>query len=143
MLTAAVIDTPTTNPTGGDYYTVQFVVSWAFRDRTGRDDVPPTDLERLAGMKRRASNFAEPFRTAILSVPYDTLVTEIKLGDWPCLEWDNSGGRVTLAGDAAHAMTMCMFPFVEAGCEAADEARQIAGKRRIMGSWTPQILWPR
>lgn len=60
-------------------------------------------------MKRRASNFAEPFKTAILSVPDDTPVTEIKLGDWPCLEWDNHDGTVTLAGDAAHAMTMCTF----------------------------------
>lgn len=100
-----------TNPTGGNYYTIQFTISWGFRDPSGGDDVPPTSPERLANVKRRASNFAEPFRTAILSVPDDTLVTEIKLGDWPCLEWDNRGGSVTMAGDAAHAMTMCMcFP---------------------------------
>lgn len=61
-------------------------------------------------MKRRASHFAEPFKSAVLSVPDDTIVTEIKLGDWPCLEWDNQGGNVTLAGDAAHAMTMCTIP---------------------------------
>ncbi|KAJ6088212.1 hypothetical protein N7486_009473 [Penicillium sp. IBT 16267x] len=35
-----------------------------------------------------------------------TSVTEIKLADSECLPWDNQGGWVTLAGDAAHAMTM-------------------------------------
>lgn len=115
MLIKAVINTPTTNLTGGNYYTVQFVMSWRFRDPTGGDDVPPTDFERLAGMKRRASSFAEPFKKAIFSIPDDTAVTEIKLGDWPCLEWDNHEGRVTLAGDAAHVMAMCTFPLAEAG----------------------------
>lgn len=68
----------------------------------------PDNAERLEGMKRRASRFAEPLRSAILDIPSDTEVMEIKLGDWPCFDWDSFGGRVTLAGDAAHAMTMCM-----------------------------------
>lgn len=103
------METPTNNPGGDNCYTVQFTVSWAFKDPSGKDDVPRGSCARLENMKQRASHFAEPFRSAILAVPGDTPVIEIKLGDWPCLEWDNRGGRVTLAGDAAHAMTMCMF----------------------------------
>ncbi|PUU74557.1 hypothetical protein B9Z19DRAFT_432831 [Tuber borchii] len=101
----SIIDTPATNADGGDYYTVQLLVSWRLDDPV-KDEVSPDNAERLENMKRRASRFAEPIRSAILDIPSDTEVMEIKLGDWPCFDWDNFGGRVTLAGDAAHAMTM-------------------------------------
>lgn len=84
-------------------------MSWRPRDPDGKDEVPSTSSGKLENIKRRASNFAEPFRAAVLSVPDDTPVTELKLADWPCLGWGNHGGSVTLAGDAAHAMTMCRF----------------------------------
>lgn len=129
------MNTPTNNPAGDNCYTVQFTISWGFKDPSGKDDVPPGSRERLENMKQRASHFAEPFRSAILAVPGDTPVTEIKLGDWPCLGWDNQGGIVTLAGDAAHAMTMCMFSLLIVLWRSTDENRQIAGKRRIMESW--------
>lgn len=34
------------------------------------------------------------------------LTTPLRLADFPCEQWDNRDGRVTLAGDSAHAMTM-------------------------------------
>src|SRR5207253_2061904 len=92
---------------GGDYYTAQLLMSWRLDDPV-KDEVSPDNMERLENMKRRASRFAEPLRSAILNIPLDTEVVEIKLADWPCSGWDNFGGRVTLIGDAAHAMTMCM-----------------------------------
>jgi len=103
-----VLDTPATNAGGGDYYTVQLMVSWRLEDPV-KDEVSSDNTERLENMKRRASRFAEPLRSAILDIPSGTEVVEVKLGDWPCFDWDNFGGRATLAGDAAHAMTMCMF----------------------------------
>lgn len=58
-------------------------------------------------MKRRASSFAEPLRSIVMDIPDDLdLTTALKLADFPCREWDNRDGRVTLAGDSAHAMTM-------------------------------------
>ncbi|PWW75725.1 FAD/NAD(P)-binding domain-containing protein [Tuber magnatum] len=101
----SILDTPATNADGGDYYTVQLLVSWRLIDPV-KDEVPSDNAERLANMKRRASRFAEPLRSAILDIPLGTEIVEVKLGDWPCFGWDNFGGRVTLVGDAAHAMTM-------------------------------------
>lgn len=60
-------------------------------------------------MKQQAAEFAEPFRSAIMAVPEGTEVIDVRLADWPCLEWDNRRGRATLVGDAAHAMTMCKW----------------------------------
>lgn len=69
--------------------------------------MPTTDRERIAAMKERASDFTEPFRSIVMDIPDDLdLATPLRLGDFPCREWDNRGGRVTLAGDSAHAMTM-------------------------------------
>jgi 2-polyprenyl-6-methoxyphenol hydroxylase-like FAD-dependent oxidoreductase len=67
----------------------------------------PTDEGRLANVKRRAQGFVPFLQQAVDRIPAGTPVTEIKLADWECLPWDNHIGRVTLAGDAAHAMTMC------------------------------------
>lgn len=58
-------------------------------------------------MKQRASSYAEPFRSVVMDIPNDLdITTPLRLADFPCREWDNQGGRVTLAGDSAHAMTM-------------------------------------
>ncbi|TFY77357.1 hypothetical protein EWM64_g6653 [Hericium alpestre] len=97
----SILDTPATN--GGSYYTIQINVSWPLKSPD--DEVKATNAERLADMKRRGAGMAEPMRSAITNIPDDTKVIEVRLADWPCLEWDGRG-RVTLIGDAAHAMTM-------------------------------------
>jgi hypothetical protein len=58
-------------------------------------------------MKDLANVFEPRLKTAIQSIPEGSEILEIKLADWPCLEWPNFGGKVTLVGDASHAMTMC------------------------------------
>ena len=64
-------------------------------------------------MKEFSKNWAEPFHEIVKSIPEDgsTLATRVALEDWVPKEnmWDNKNGRVTLVGDAAHAMTMCRF----------------------------------
>lgn len=58
-------------------------------------------------MKKRANDYAEPLRSIVLDIPDDLdITTPLRLADFPCRDWDNHGGRVTLAGDSAHAMTM-------------------------------------
>lgn len=52
-----------------------------------------------------AELFAEPFRSAFLSLPGDAVLWCERLAQWPTVEWDGRGGTVTLAGDAAHPMT--------------------------------------
>lgn len=58
-------------------------------------------------MKQRAEGFAEPLLSMIMDIPDDsTTATGLRLADFPCMPWDNTNGSITLAGDAAHAMTM-------------------------------------
>lgn len=103
----SMLETPEVNGTqgtGAERFRAQICMSWPVRG--AEDEVPPTDEARLANMKRRATGFVPFLRTAVGSIPDGTPVTEIKLADWECLDWDNRDGRITLAGDAAHAMTM-------------------------------------
>ncbi|KAG8168094.1 hypothetical protein KVR01_003783 [Diaporthe batatas] len=107
FLWVSMIDTPESNGTQGtddERYRVQILMSWPYK--SPEDEVKHTQAERLKEMKRRAEVFHENLRGTIQSMPEDTNCVEIVLQDWPCLDWDNHGGRVTLAGDAAHAMTM-------------------------------------
>ncbi|ERF68200.1 hypothetical protein EPUS_05281 [Endocarpon pusillum Z07020] len=96
-----------------DTYECQIIISWPYRSgfRGEKEplDVPEDHEERVKVMKKLADGWAEPFRECVLSIPEKgTAVTAITLEDFVPSEgiWDNLGGRVTLVGDAAHAMTM-------------------------------------
>ncbi|CAD6593135.1 MAG: hypothetical protein ASARMPREDX12_006858 [Alectoria sarmentosa] len=52
-----------------------------------------------------SEKMAEPFRSALLSLPDDAVIMCERLSQWPTMGWDNKQGSVTLAGDAAHPMT--------------------------------------
>lgn len=105
----SMLETPLGNGTAGtgaERFRAQVCMSWPVRSEG--DEVASTDEGRLANMKRRADRFTPFLRKVVQDIPQGTSVTEITLADWECLDWDNRDGRVTLAGDAAHAMTMCM-----------------------------------
>ena len=62
-------------------------------------------------MRKKAEHCVEPFRSSIMCIPDETPITINRIQYWVTIPWDNHNGRVTLAGDAAHAMTPCMdFP---------------------------------
>jgi 2-polyprenyl-6-methoxyphenol hydroxylase-like FAD-dependent oxidoreductase len=63
-----------------------------------------TDAERLAQLKHITSTVAEPWKSVFEVLPEDTRVYEDTLTSWETIPWDSHGGRVVLAGDAAHAM---------------------------------------
>ncbi|TVY82359.1 putative FAD-dependent monooxygenase [Lachnellula suecica] len=91
---------------GGNSYDVNLGVSWMVNDPE-QDKIPRDPHERVAEMKRRAQGFAEPMLSMIMDIPDDsTTATGLPLADFPTTPWDNLHGTVTLAGDAAHAMTM-------------------------------------
>jgi len=70
---------------------------------------------RLKQVKGFAEQFADPFRSAFVWLKDDHPVWYAPLTQWdpslPEHRWDNHGGRVTLAGDAAHPMTFRMPHF--------------------------------
>ena len=110
------LDTPSNNSRreDPDTFECQIMIGWPYRKGfLGRDeplDAPSENSEKLALMKRIAQGWAEPFQECVMEIPEDTSVQSVKLEDFiPRLNmWDNMHGRVTMAGDAAHAMTMCM-----------------------------------
>lgn len=70
----------------------------------GEKDTTLSNAERLALVKQKAASIAEPFRTAVQAVPDDVVMTYSDINSWTAQPWDTHGGRVTLAGDAAHPM---------------------------------------
>lgn len=98
-----------------ELYECQIIISWPYRSGW-RGQVEPVDVpedhgERVRFIKNIASTWAEPFHDLVERIPEDTEVKAIKLEDWVPTRglWDNQGGKVTMVGDAAHAMTMCML----------------------------------
>ena len=84
--------------------------NWAFQCYTSWNG-PPTAFDlrdpttRMAFVRERLSHFCEPFRTAFLALPKDEIMSVYPAQQWaPTMKWDNHGGKVTLAGDAAHSM---------------------------------------
>lgn len=103
----SIISVPETNGslgTADEFFEGQINLSW--RVRNGVQEMPGSNEGRLEMMKRLAKPFEQRLRTVIQNLPADNTVTEIKLQDWPTAEWQHHG-KVTLIGDAAHAMTMC------------------------------------
>ncbi|KAI9857757.1 MAG: hypothetical protein M1824_004713 [Vezdaea acicularis] len=77
----------------------QLVTSWL-----GTPDTALSSAEGLALVKKKASVLADPFKSANLWIPEGTPISFDRLSYWATIPWDNHGGRVTLAGDAAHPM---------------------------------------
>jgi 2-polyprenyl-6-methoxyphenol hydroxylase-like FAD-dependent oxidoreductase len=102
MQDAPVLEDPTT-------WTFFFYISWCESFEEQEQTAQWTSSQRLAQAKGFAKRFADPWRSAYEWLPDDAPVWYMTFVDWdPGAEghcWDNHGGRVTLAGDAAHVMT--------------------------------------
>ena len=75
--------------------------------QTWRSD-EPTGLAGdniLPAMYELGKTFGYPFDEVFATIPAGTKVWHNRLSCWPTKPWDSRGGLVTLAGDAAHAMT--------------------------------------
>ncbi|KAK3305898.1 uncharacterized protein B0T15DRAFT_213945 [Chaetomium strumarium] len=65
-----------------------------------------TSHRLLERARERTKGLVYPFDTMVRNIPEDTRAWYSKrMTYWPTKPWDNRGGRVTLVGDAAHAMT--------------------------------------
>ncbi|KAF2713405.1 FAD/NAD(P)-binding domain-containing protein [Pleomassaria siparia CBS 279.74] len=101
MFWLSIQDVP--DPSRPETWTFQVLLSWV------NNPLPPSEdtyAGRLAFLKARASEWAEPWRSAGLSLPPDTKIPNDKGTYWEkAAKWDNRSGRMTLCGDAAHPMT--------------------------------------
>ncbi|KAF2457404.1 monooxygenase [Lineolata rhizophorae] len=88
------------DPTDPATWTFQLQTTWR-----RRDGEMPADVASLANQKARAATFGEPFRSANLWIPEGTKLYANSMSYWEPRPWDTKGGRVLLAGDAAHPMT--------------------------------------
>lgn len=81
--------------------------SWIFHMAMawlGESDNNTSYAERLALIKARADGMGEPARSAFMWLPDDTEVHKADISYWISQPWNNRQGRLTLIGDAAHAM---------------------------------------
>lgn len=115
------LDSPSSNQRHEkDSYTCQIMISWPLRPPE-LPEIPASPSAQLRFIKRLAKDWAHPFSTLLAAIPDDTIPIVVRLEDWSPLTrgravetalpadhrpWNNFGGRATLAGDAAHAMTM-------------------------------------
>lgn len=103
FLWVSMLEVPQTNGTlgsGNERYRVQINLSWQVKHSS--DEIGTTDTARLLQIRQKAVGFSDKLKSAIDTIPDGTLVTEIKLTDWPCGSWDNRDGAVTLIGDGAY-----------------------------------------
>ncbi|CAN9079461.1 unnamed protein product [Alternaria alternata] len=98
---ANVLDMP--DEKDASTWTFQILSTWPLKYVEDHDN--ETDrLKRLKAHVQR-DGWAEPYKSAIEWIPEDTMVLRDQLKIWKTVPWDNQDGRVTLCGDAAHAMT--------------------------------------
>ncbi|KAF2706175.1 FAD/NAD(P)-binding domain-containing protein [Pleomassaria siparia CBS 279.74] len=96
-----VLDMPDTQD--ASTWTFQILSTWPLKNVEDYDN----EGNRLNRLKKHVERdgWAEPYKSAIAWIPEDTPVGRDLLKIWKPVKWDNHGGRVTLCGDAAHAMT--------------------------------------
>ncbi|RFU73368.1 fad nadp-binding domain-containing [Trichoderma arundinaceum] len=85
-------------------WTFHYVITFP-KDLPGMPYKGQSNADRLRVLKSFADDFAEPRRSALKWMPEDQEVPNDSIKVWVPSQWDNHGGRVTLAGDAAHAIS--------------------------------------
>lgn len=90
--------------------------TWKFQIFMGLEiDIKPEDdspAKRVQLVKAAGKAFVEPFRSGVEWMPEDTYISPDRYGTWETRKWDSKGGKVILAGDAAHGMTAREFSFL-------------------------------
>lgn len=87
-------------------WTFQILSTWPIKNVADydNDDGSEGRLRRLKEHVKR-DGWAEPYKSGIEWIPEGTEILRDQLKIWRTVRWSNEGGSVTLAGDAAHAMT--------------------------------------
>ncbi|KAK0713299.1 hypothetical protein B0T26DRAFT_753425 [Lasiosphaeria miniovina] len=112
------------------------VVTWPGNNNNDSKELAD-DAARLDDLRARAQVLTSPFREALASIPPGTRIWHGPLYCWPTQPWDSRGGRVTLAGDAAHPMT---FHRGQGLGHAITDVTELRGHLRTMAAHTPAEL---
>jgi len=107
--------------------------------QTWRSDGPTglSGAKILPDIHERGKGFGPPFRDAFLTITEETQVWHNRLAYWPTQPWDSKGGKITLAGDAAHPMT---FHRGQGLNNAITDAAELLLQIRAMKEHTPAEL---
>ncbi|EHK23393.1 uncharacterized protein TRIVIDRAFT_64161 [Trichoderma virens Gv29-8] len=84
-------------------WTFHYVITYP-KKLTGTPLKGKSNAERVSILRSLADDFAEPRQSALRWLPDDLEVPDDSVKMWSPVPWDNHDGRVTLAGDAAHAI---------------------------------------
>ncbi|KAK3322756.1 hypothetical protein B0H66DRAFT_214173 [Apodospora peruviana] len=111
---------------GGMMYKMQLYFSW----------IPSGDERELVGLspaevfKLKGATMFPTLREVMAEMPEDAVVSYVNLVEWPAVAWDNWDGMATLAGDAAHCMSIYRGEGVNHGiidgCVLADALKRAA-----------------
>lgn len=80
----------------------QILATWP--QDSGNDESKNTDYQ-LENLRAEFAGWCDPFKAAVMNLSPGTPLHVDKVKQWKPGPWNNFGGRVTLAGDAAHAST--------------------------------------
>ncbi|KAK4444712.1 FAD/NAD(P)-binding domain-containing protein [Podospora aff. communis PSN243] len=112
------------------------VMSWASYEDTSAKLKTYDQIHK--DMVSRVQDLAYPFKDAITTFkPDGDRCWHARMTYWPTKPWDSRGGKVTLAGDAAHAMT---FHRGQGLGNAISDAAEMLQHLRGMAEHTPAEL---
>jgi hypothetical protein len=119
--------------------------TWAFQVGSswlGQRDASLSNEERMARVKSAASQLSEPFRSANLWMPDDTIINIDPLAYWVPVPFENHQGRITLCGDAAHPLPPRKLSVTKQVRITRTNQSQIVGKDLIIVSSMLRISSP-
>ncbi|KAK4140987.1 uncharacterized protein C8A04DRAFT_31422 [Dichotomopilus funicola] len=127
---------PSPNP---EEWVFLIIFTWNYREADDHERLERDGEYLLAEMRRNVGDgLAYPYDAMLRDIPEGTKVWYSRqMACWPTKRWDGRGGRVTLAGDAAHAVS---FHRGQGLGNAITDVAEFQGHLRAMKEQTPEEL---